>query len=155
MHQSLRTRIRKVVRQPTHPALGLDKLCQHNFENNRRAKELRIIPRIIGSISRKVGVVVSTHAQFTRSTRGILRKMASCSSSSETHSSSGSATDSSVSKESSSTNPEAESLLQRLRAPRPSELARKRVVKSNPPIGRKRCRGRCDADPKNVTVADR
>ena len=100
-------------------------------------------------------MVVSTHAQFTRSTRGILRKMALCSSSSETHSSSGSATDSSVSKESSSTNPEAESLLQRLRAPKPSELARKRIVKSNPPIGRKRCRGRCDADPKNVTVSDR
>ena len=60
-----------------------------------------------------------------------------------------------MSRESSSTHPEAESLLQRLRASRPSELARKRVIKSNPPIGRKRCRGRCDADPKSVTVTDR
>ena len=30
--------------------IGLDKLCQHNIENNRHTKELRIIPRIIGSI---------------------------------------------------------------------------------------------------------
>ena len=30
--------------------LGLDKLFRHNFENNRCTKELRIIPRIIGSI---------------------------------------------------------------------------------------------------------
>ena len=28
----------------------LDKLFRHNFENNRCTKELRIIPRIIGSI---------------------------------------------------------------------------------------------------------
>ena len=32
------------------PLLGLDKLCQHNFENNRSARELRIIPRIIGRL---------------------------------------------------------------------------------------------------------
>ena len=30
--------------------VGLDKLFRHNFENNRCTKELRIIPRIIGSI---------------------------------------------------------------------------------------------------------
>ena len=30
--------------------IGLDKLFRHNFENNRCTKELRIIPRIIGSI---------------------------------------------------------------------------------------------------------
>ena len=54
-----------------------------------------------------------------------------------------------------SADPEAESLLQRLRAPKPSVLARKRLIKTNPPVGKKRGKGRCEADPKNVTVSDR
>ena len=38
--------------------------------------------------------------------------------------------------ESNSADPEAESLLQRLRAPKPSVLARKRIIKTNPPVGK-------------------
>ena len=62
---------------------------------------------------------------------------------------------SSLSSESNCADPEAESLLQRLRAPKPSVLARKRTIKTNPPVGKKRGKGRCEADPKNVTVSDR
>ena len=61
----------------------------------------------------------------------------------------------SVGSESNCADPEAESLLQRLRAPKPSVLARKRLIKTNPPVGKKRGKGRCEADPKNVTVSDR
>ena len=78
-------------------------------------------------------------------------KMAS-SSSSLSMSETSSARDSSVVGESNSADPEAESLLQCLRAPKPSVLARKRIIKTNPPVGKKRGKGRCEADPKNVTV---
>ena len=78
-----------------------------------------------------------------------LAKMASSTSSSSLSSST------SVGSESNSADPEAESLLQRLRAPKPSVLARKRTIKTNPPVGKKRGKGRCEADPKNVTVSDR
>ena len=47
------------------------------------------------------------------------------------------------------------SLLQRLRSPLPSELARKRAIKTNPPVGAKRGKGRCSATPKTVSVGDR
>ena len=47
------------------------------------------------------------------------------------------------------------SLLQRLRSPLPSELARKRAVKTNPPSGVKRGKGRCTATPRTVSVDDR
>ena len=47
------------------------------------------------------------------------------------------------------------SILQRLRSPTASVLARKRVIKTNPPVGSKRGKGRCNADPKNVSVTDR
>ena len=77
------------------------------------------------------------------------------SSSSLSMSETSSARDSSVVSESNSADPEAESLLQRLRAPKPSVLARKRIIKTNPPVGKKRGKGRCEADPKNVTVSDR
>ena len=78
-------------------------------------------------------------------------------SSSSSQSETSSARDSSVvsNSESNSADPEAESLLQRLRAPMPSVLARKRLIKTNPPVGKKRGKGRCEADPKNVTVSDR
>ena len=46
------------------------------------------------------------------------------------------------------------SLLQRLRSPLPSELARKRAIKTNPPVGAKRGKGRCSATPKTVSVGD-
>ena len=81
-----------------------------------------------------------------------LAKMASSSSSlSETSS----ARDPSVVSESNSADPEAESLLQCLRAPKPSVLARKRIIKTNLPVGEKSGKGRCEADPKTVTVSDR
>ena len=47
------------------------------------------------------------------------------------------------------------SLLQRLRSPLPSELARKRAIKTNPPVDAKRGKGRCSATPKTVSVGDR
>ena len=47
------------------------------------------------------------------------------------------------------------SLLQRLRSPIPSALSRKRSMKTNPPTGSKRGKGRCVADPKSVSVSDR
>lgn len=50
---------------------------------------------------------------------------------------------------------EVNSLLSRLRAPLPSDLSRKRKVRSNPPSGVKRGRGTVASDPKSVTPADR
>ena len=60
-------------------------------------------------------------------------KMAS-SSSSLSMSETSSARDSSVVSKSNSADPEAESLLQRIRAPKPSVLVRKRIIKTNPPV---------------------
>ena len=42
-------------------------------------------------------------------------------------------------------------LLQRLHSPLPSELA----IKTNPPVGAKRGKGRCSVTPKTVSVGDR
>ena len=48
------------------------------------------------------------------------------------------------------------SLLQRLRRPKSSELARKRTVHRNhPPLGKRRCRGRGANEPKSVTPSQR
>ena len=49
----------------------------------------------------------------------------------------------------------ASSLLARLRSPRPSDLARKRQVKSNPPRGARKGKGTVTADPKTVSPSDR
>ena len=49
----------------------------------------------------------------------------------------------------------AQSLLQRLRLPLPSKLARKRAIKTNPPVGVKRGKGCCSTTPKTVSVGDR
>ena len=49
----------------------------------------------------------------------------------------------------------AQYLLQRLRAPQPSDLARERALRKNPPVGTKRGKGRCSDTPKSVTVGDR
>ena len=49
----------------------------------------------------------------------------------------------------------ASSLLDRLRSPRPSDLARKRQVKCNPPRGSRRGKGKVTADPKTVSPSDR
>ena len=57
---------------------------------------------------------------------------------------------------SSGTFPELTSLLARLRAPRPSDLARKRAVHRNPPLtGKRRSRGRGANEPKSVTPRQR
>ena len=47
------------------------------------------------------------------------------------------------------------SLLSRLKAPRPSDLARKRKVATNPPKGKRSCRGLTATEPKNITVYHR
>ena len=49
------------------------------------------------------------------------------------------------------------SLLKRLKSPQPSDLARKRKIGSNPPVGKKRGRGGSGSvsDPKSVSAADR
>ena len=49
----------------------------------------------------------------------------------------------------------ASSLLDRLRSPQPSDLARKRHVKSNPPRGGRKGKGKVTADPKSVSPSDR
>ena len=49
----------------------------------------------------------------------------------------------------------ASSLLDRLRSPQPSDLARKRHVKSNPPRGSWKGKGKVTADPKSVSPSDR
>ena len=47
------------------------------------------------------------------------------------------------------------SLLQRHRSLLLSELARKRAIKTNPPVGVKRGKGRCSTTAKTVSVGDR
>ena len=48
------------------------------------------------------------------------------------------------------------SLLQRLKAPTPAEIARKRKTKSNPPPkGKRSCRGWSASDPKGISPSDR
>ena len=51
--------------------------------------------------------------------------------------------------------PEVVSLLNRLKAPRASDLARKRKVAANPPKGKRGCRGVTVAEPKNITALQR
>ena len=51
--------------------------------------------------------------------------------------------------------PEVVSLLNRLKAPRTSDLARKRKVAVNPPKGKCGCRGVTAAEPKNITGLQR
>ena len=47
------------------------------------------------------------------------------------------------------------SVLSRLKAPRASDLARKRKVAANPPKGKRSCRGATAAEPKNITSLQR
>lgn len=47
------------------------------------------------------------------------------------------------------------SLLDRLRCPQPSDLARKRLIKCNPPRGSWKGKGKVAADPKTVSPSDR
>ena len=47
------------------------------------------------------------------------------------------------------------SVLSRLKAPRASDLARKRKVAVNPPKGKRGCRGATAAEPKNITAQQR
>ena len=48
------------------------------------------------------------------------------------------------------------SILDRLRAPLASDLARKRKVKANPPLGKRKCHtGRSGSDPKTVSPSER
>lgn len=47
------------------------------------------------------------------------------------------------------------SLLSRLKSPQPSDLARKRKVKCNPPKGTKKGKGSAASSPKNVSPLDR
>ena len=49
----------------------------------------------------------------------------------------------------------AQSLLQRLRAPQPSDLARERALRKNLRVGTKRGKGQCSDTPKSITVGDR
>ena len=67
----------------------------------------------------------------------------------------GSCTDTNQAESTSSGPSGVNSLLSKLRAPLPSDLARKRKVQSNPPTGVKRGKGAVAADPKGVTPADR
>ncbi len=46
------------------------------------------------------------------------------------------------------------SLLSRLRAPTASDLARKRKVSTNPPLGTKRSKGSSASDPKSISPAE-
>ena len=50
---------------------------------------------------------------------------------------------------------QAVSLLSRLRAPTASDLARKRKVSINPPLGTKRSKGSSASAPKNISPAER
>ena len=48
------------------------------------------------------------------------------------------------------------SLLERLKAPTPSAIARKRQTKTNPPpVGKRQCRGNAASDPKTVEPSKR
>ena len=47
------------------------------------------------------------------------------------------------------------SVLDRLRSPQCSEISRKRSVKTNPPAGKRQCKGRCASDPKGVELRKR
>ena len=51
--------------------------------------------------------------------------------------------------------PSPRSLLDVLKAPQASELARKRKIDSNPPVGKKRSRGQGSSKPKSVSAKDR
>ena len=91
--------------------------------------------------------------QHMRTRRNNAWPLAAIVSSSSSVSETSSARDCSVVSESiNSANPEAESVLQRLHAPKPLVLARKRIIKTNLPVGKKRGKGRCKADPKNVSI---
>ena len=52
-------------------------------------------------------------------------------------------------------NSEVVSLMNRLRAPTKSDLTRKRKIATNPPKGKRTCRGEATTDPKGVTPAQR
>ena len=52
-------------------------------------------------------------------------------------------------------NSEVVSLMDRLRAPTKSDLTRKRKIATNPPKGKRTCRGGATTDPKGVTPAQR
>ena len=56
---------------------------------------------------------------------------------------------------SSPVSPSPRSLLDALKAPQASELARKRKIDSNPPVGKKRSRGQGSSEPKSVSAKDR
>ena len=75
------------------------------------------------------------------------------SSSSSLSSSSLSSEESSGTGSSSSSRPP--SLLERLRAPTPAAIARKRQTKTNPPVGKRQCRGNSVSDPKSVEPSKR
>ena len=47
------------------------------------------------------------------------------------------------------------SLLERLRDPTPAAIARKRQTKTNPPVGKRQCRGSSVSDPKNFKPSKR
>ena len=63
--------------------------------------------------------------------------------------------DASTSATSSQSSESSLSLLARLRSPRPSDLARKRQVKSNPPRGGRKGKGAVAGDPRSVSPSDR
>ena len=75
--------------------------------------------------------------------------------SSSSSSSSGLTTSESPAASSESSSSELPSLLSRLRAPLPSNLARKRTLKTNPPVGAKCSKAIAKATPKNVSPSDR
>ena len=108
--------------------------------------------RIIGEI---FGVHINAHAQIVV---GHVCKMAAEGEGSA-HSSSWnpveSGTSSTCPSDPEGTESSAQSLLQRLRAPQPSDLARERALRKNPPVVTKRGKGRCSDTPKSVTVGDR
>ena len=52
-------------------------------------------------------------------------------------------------------NSEVVSLMDRLRVPTKSDLTRKRKIATNPPKGKRTCRGGATTDPKGVTPAQR
>ena len=47
------------------------------------------------------------------------------------------------------------SFMAHFKQPNPSVLARKRKIQTNPPVGKKRSRGKTNSDPKKVSPADR
>ena len=47
------------------------------------------------------------------------------------------------------------SLLDRLKSPSAADIARKRLTKTNPPVGKRPCRGSSSSDPKGIPPSKR